>query len=274
MIEIIMLALVFGQIREITPRNELKVKIQSFQEDTYYLLTKKQPLEIKVEGPTWLRVYTRIPWADNVKGAKIYKIILQENDFKEKFVTMETERSKSAKLDKVKLSKWRSFYINVPSGINSYRFIAWSLPGDSILVKFAHEAPKKWLDITPLEYNAKLQLVEDERIIDYFEITGTKSVVLEIEGPKKLEIISRLSFTMAMQGEQFFSVNVKEKNKIIKNSSFRAYRSETTNYHNRTEILPSNPHTFYLDIGKGKHRLEFNLAGGESCGLRFMIEQK
>lgn len=274
MIKAILFMFLFSQIKEIVPQNELQVKIQTSKEDNYYLLTKKEPLEIKVDGPTWLRVYTRIPWPADVKGTKIYKLILEENDLKERFITMETERSSVAKLAKIRLSKWRSFYINVPKGMNTYRFLVWSGPSDSVLMRFAYESPKNWLDVTPAEYNAKLELAEDERIINYFEAASTRPVVLEIEGPKKLQIISRLNYSTIMEGEQFYSITVKENNKIVKNISFRAHRSETTNYRNRKEIIPSNPHTFYLNIRKGRHRLEFYPGAVESCGFRFRFQEK
>jgi len=276
MIKIMVFCFIIGQIKEINPPNGLKIKIQTYQEDTYYLLTKDRPLEVKVEGPTWLRVYTRIPWPEDDKGSKAYKLILQENDMAEKFITLETEYSKVAKLDKIRLSKWRSFYINVPKGINTYHFIAWRAPSDTILMKFSFETPKRWVDIIPNEYNAKLELVEDERIINYFELTNTKPVILVIEGPITLKVISRLNYSMTMDGEQFYSIEVKEKDKIVKKNSFRAYRSETTTYHNRKELMPSNPRTFYLKIQKGRHSLQFNIAGTniESAGLRLMVEEK
>lgn len=274
MIKIIILALLFSQIKEINPQNELKIKIQTTKEDNYYLLTKEQPVEVKVEGPTWLRVYSRIPWSGDAKGTKIYKIILQENELAEKFITNETERSKVAKLGKNRLSKWRSFYINVPEGLNTYRLILWRSPADTVLIKFAYESPGKWSDIMPSEYNAKLELVEDEKVINYYELTETGKVILETSGPKKIKVISRLNYGTEMQGEQLYSIAVREKSKVIKSNSFRTYRSETTSYRNRTEIVPSNPHSFYLNVGKGKHRLEFYLTGAGTGVLRFMVQEK
>ena len=276
MIKALLLAIVLSQIKEVSPQSELKIKIQTTKEDIYYLITKNQPLTVKADGPTWIRVYTRIPLRADDRSIKTYKLILQENDLKEKFITMESERSKTAKLDKNRLTKWRSFYINVPKGTNSYRFLIWSSPSDSMLLKFAHEAPASWKDITPTDYSGKLEATEDEKIIDYYEATTSKPVVLEITGPQKLKIIARLNYSIAMANEQMYSVTAKENGKIMKNSTFRAYHSETTAYHDRKDIVPSNPHSFYLNLRKGKHRLEFFIGGAEatSVGLRFLVQQK
>jgi hypothetical protein len=239
-------------------------------------VTKAQPLTVTAQGPTWLRVYTRIPWPAEDKGVKGYKLIMQENDVKEKFVTFETERSKVARLGSTRLSKWRSFYINVPPGENMYRFILWTAPADSVLLKFAYESPAQWSDIVPAEYGEKLQAVEDEKIINYYETTRSKPIMLEITGPQKLKIISRLAYAMDMNNEQVYSIVVKENSRIVKNSTFRAYRSETTSYQNRPDVVPSNPHSFYVNVKKGKHRFEITVGGSgtESAGLRCLVKQK
>lgn len=270
----LLLSLFFAQIISTSPQSEVKIKIQTFKEESYFLLTKSQPFEIKVSGPTWLRIYTRIPWSGDKKGTKLYKIILQEDEIKERFETFETEYSSVAHFDKMILSKWRSFYINVPEGSHTYRFIHWRAPSDTIFLRFTNESPGRWQDISALSYNAKLELIEDEKIIDYYELTPEKPVILEIEGPKKLKIISRLNLESNTQDERVYSITVKEKNKIIKSTHFRAYRSEVVHYKNHSEIIPSNPHNFFINVRKGVHRYEFILTGGTGCGLRFLVETK
>jgi hypothetical protein len=265
---------VIMQVNFVSPKNEVKIKIQTTKDETYCLLTRERPVEIEVEGPTWLRVYSRIFWPGDAKGVLVYKIILEEDDIREKFVSVETERSKVAKHGARKLSKWRSFYLNVPKGTKRYRFIYWRAPSDSVLLKFAYESPGKWKDIAPITYSAKLELAEDEKIIDYYEATAASPVVLEVEGPRKIKVISRVNFSMTTQVEQLYSVEAREKGKVIKNTSFRAHRSETTEYRDRSGIVPSNPGSFYLNIKKGKHRIEFSITGGESGALRFMVEEK
>ncbi len=271
---ILFVLLMFTQTINISPRSEAKIKIHTTKEESYVVLTKDQPLEIKASGPTWIRVYTRIPWYGEKKGAKVYKLILQEDGIKEKFVTQETEYSSIARLEKIRLSKWRSFYINVPAGLHTYRLIFWRAPVDTILLKFTNESPGKWQDITPLSYSAQLELVEDERILNYYELIPEKPVIIEIEGPKKLKVISRLNLVIPAQGEQMYSITIKEKSKVKKSTSFRAYSSETCYYKNRSDIVPSNPHTMFINIPKGIHRYEFVLNNNSSCGLRFMVEAK
>lgn len=275
MLELIAIPLILGQIKNTIPRPEVKVRIQTYQEDTYYLIGKDQPAEITVEGPTWIRVYTRIPWHDDWSGTKTYKIIQQTNGQKEKFVTLESERSKVAKAGLVRLSKWRSFFINVPQGRNAYRFVHWASPTDSIFLKYAYESPGKWAEYAPSGYVSKLELTEEEKVIEYYEATDQQPVVLEVVGPRKIKLIARLNFAMTMPGEQYFTIDIKEKGRSVKKQSFRAYRSETSVYRNLRETVPSNPHVFYLNARKGSHRYEIFLSGSSgSLGLRIQAEQK
>lgn len=275
MFELLCIQLLLGQIKSVVPQSELKVRIQTYQEDIYYLLTKEQPAEITVEGPTWIRVYTRIPWHEDWTGTKTYKLIQQTNGQREKFITLESERSKVAKTGPIRLSKWRSFFISVPKGNNTYRFVHWASPTDSILLKYAFEAPGKWSDLAPSGYSSKLELAEEEKIIEYYEATDRTPVVLEVSGPRKIKIIARLNFNMTMPADQYFTIDLKEKGRSVKTKSFRAYRSETTVYRNLRETVPSNPHVFYLDVRKGVHRYELYLAGQTgSAALRIQAEQK
>lgn len=274
MVELFYTLLIFNQVTSVTPKLEARLRIQTTKEDTYYLLTKGQPVEIKVSGPGWLRIYTRIPWTKEKKGTQIYKLILQEDNIKERFVSFETEYSRVAKIDKIGLSKWRSFYINVPDGLHTYRFIHWRAPSDTILLKFTNESPKRWKDITPLSYNSIMELVEDERIVNYFELTPQKGVILELDGPKRLKVISRLNIPLSTPGEQTYTIEVKEKGKRIKSVSFRAYPSETVYYKNRSDMVPSNPHNLYLNIPKGMKRYEFSIDSNWGGGLRFMVEER
>ncbi len=275
MIELILLNLLMNQAVPNDPQTAVKIRIKTYQEDTYYLLTDAQPLDVTVEGPTWIRVYTRLPWHPDWTGTKSYKLIRQENGQQEKFVSMETEYSKVARLGSVRLSKWRSFFINVPKGRNTYRFIHWQSPSDSIFVKIAYESPGQWQELIPQSYAAKLELVEDERVIDYYEVGSEQPVIVDVSGPARIKFIVRFHCDPLQTQDRLFALTVKERNKTLKTASFRVHRSETTSYRNRPETSPSNPRTLYLNVRKGNHRLELHLSGvNDRAGIRAFTEQK
>ena len=276
MIKLFILLCVFSQIKELSPDKKWAIEIVTKKTEDYNLLIKDEPITLTVEGPTYLRVYTRIPWLRDFKGTKIYKIILQENDFDERIITLESEISKVTR-DKSgrPLSKWRSFYLEVGDGINNYKIINWASPTDTILLKFKYEAPKKWKDIAATNYASFIEAIEDEKIIKYYELKDETQVTLGINGPGKLKIISRLSYDETISGEQSYTILVREKGKITK-FPLKCYKSETIEYKNRKNIVPSNAKTFYIKLGQGWHILEFSLSGSiaKEAALRFQAESK
>lgn len=266
--------LLASPVQAINPAPAVTVKVQRVDEEKYALLSKGSPVTLTVNGPAWVRVYTRIPYYPNEKGAKSYKLILSENDDQERFINLETERSSVAKLDGLRLGKWRSFYINAPEGRSIYRITLWRSPNDTVLVRVANEAPSKWQDRIPMSYQSRLELVEDEVIINYYEATQLQPVVLEIDGPRKIKVLTRLHFATATEGEQLYGVTVKEQGKTIKNVTFRTERSQTTTYRNRSDLVPGAVHSFFLSVKKGKHRLEFQVQNAPAAGFRFQAEER
>lgn len=275
MIKVLLIFMILGQIKSISPNKKLDIEIVTKKTETYTILTSKEPISITVEGPTYLRVYTRIPWPKENTGSEIYKIILQKNEMDEEIITFESEVSKVTK-DKAgrRLSKWRSFYIEVPEGSNAYNIVHWASPNDTILLNFRYESPKEWQEMRATDYKSIIETIEEEKIIKYYELEKDGGVKLEITGPTKLRAITRLNFDTKMLGEQNYTILVNDNGKEAKHS-LRCYKSEIIEYKDRKEIIPSNARNFYINIGSGRHVLTFTLSGtiAQSAAVRFLVEE-
>ena len=115
MVNFVMALCLISQLQNIEPYKKWEVEIVTKKTEEYLLLTKNQPVSFSVEGPTYLRVYTRIVWPKNNMGSEIYKLILQENEIEENIITLESEESRVTKDMRGRpLSKWRTFYIELP----------------------------------------------------------------------------------------------------------------------------------------------------------------
>ena len=275
MIYAIAVLCLFLQIVDISPREQYDIEIVTKTKDRFIILTKNKPVTVTVEGPTYLRVYTRIPWHDRSVKHEIYKVILQENEIDEKIITLESEQSEVSKGEGgISVSKWRSFYIEVPQGLNTYKLTHWSSPRDTILLKFAYESPKKWQDIAATEYRSAIEAIEEERFITYYELPHDGSVNLRLKGPTKLKIISRLNYDAQTVGEQSYTL-IAEDNGTTEKFLITCYKSETLTFENRKDIVPSNAQRSYLDIGDGWHTIRFRLSGtiAQSVSLRFQVEE-
>lgn len=275
MIKVLLIFMILGQIKSISPNKKLDIEIVTKKTETYTILTSQEPISITVEGPTYLRVYTRIPWPKENTGSEIYKIILQKNEMDEEIITFEAEVSQVTK-DKTggRLSKWRSFYIEVPEGSNTYNILHWASPNDTILLNFRYESPKEWQEMRATDYKSIIEAIEEEKIIKYYELEKDGGVKLEITGPTKLRVITRLNYDAKMLGEQNYTILVNDNGKEAKHS-LRCYKSEIIEYKDRKEIIPSNARNLYINIGSGRHVLTFTLSGtiAQSAAARFLVEE-
>jgi hypothetical protein len=275
MIKLLLMFMMIGQIKSISPNKKLDIEIVTKKTETYTILTNTEPVRITVEGPTYLRVYTRIPWPKENTGSAIYKVILQKNEMDEEIITFESEVSKVTK-DKIgrRLSKWRSFYIEVPEGSNTYTILHWSSPNDTILLNFRYESPKEWMEIRATDYASTIETIEEEKIIQYYELAKDGSVKVEITGPTKLRVVTRLNYDTKMLGEQNYTILVNDNGNEAKHS-LRCYKSEIIEYKNRKEVIPSNARNIYINIGSGRHVITFTLSGtiAQSAAVRFLVEE-
>jgi hypothetical protein len=275
MIKILILMCVFSQIKDLSPDKKWDIEIVTRKTEQYNLLVTDQPVTFTVEGPTYLRVYTRIPWPKNATGEKIYKIILQDNYLDEEIKTFETERSSVTK-DKLGrfLSKWRSFYIEVDEGLNNYKMINWYAPNDTIIFKIKYEAPKKWKSVAATNYGSTVEAIEGEKIVKYYVLNNEQQVSLGISGPVRLKVISRLNYSPMVTGEQVYTVLVADKGNTDE-YDLKCYKSETIKYRNRKDVVPSNARSLYINVGSGWHELKFSLSGtvAKEAALRFLVEE-
>ena len=271
----VMIFFLLYQVKDIIPRQAYDIEIVTRKKDTYYLLPKGKPTAVTVEGPTYLRIYTRIPWAPDAGKSQIYKLVLTKNELEEQILTFESEKSAVTKDQAGRpLSKWRSFYIEVPEGTNKYVLQHWSSPRDTILFKIAYESPKTWQDIAANEYNSIIEVVEEEKIIKYYELTKDQPVRLKLSGPENLKITVRLNYDDKVFGEQQFNIIVDDNGKIDKNT-LKCYKSDIITYYNRKDIVPSNAKNIYLKLSSGQHSISLSLEGStaSSAALRLMIEK-
>lgn len=242
----------------------------------YYLLTKDNPLNLTIVGPNWVRVYTRLLFLKGMAEKANYKIVISEDE-EERIVSLVTEKSKSAiGPGNKEFGKWRSFFIEVPKGENHYKFSLWQAPSDTVAVRFSLEEPKEWtsLRFEPGTAPDNFQLIASEagKTIDYYELTTDKPIRLELTGPLRIKVATRLNYDITLDGAQKFAIRILEDGKEQQTATFRVIKSETIKYQNKADMIPSLERSFYLQIPEGKHKFEFQLikTQARSAGLRFL----
>jgi len=263
-----------SQIKTVAPENPWTIKIVTTKQQEYLLLTKSEPITLTVDGPTHIRVYTRILLPAQNKGDHLYKLILAEGPLDERIISFETNAS-SITSDKngTAVSKWRSFYVEVPEGIKTYTLTHWASPKDTILLRFAYESPKPWTIVPAAQYQSVLEAIEDESTVRYYELQRTEQVVVKVSGPNRLRVTARLNYDETLFGEQSFTL-IADNNGVENTFPIKCDRSDALVYQNRNDIVPSDAHSVYLSLPDGLQTIIFTISGtlARSVALRFETE--
>lgn len=261
-----------GKIKFIEKGESVRITVVKKKELKYFLLKKDNPIAFEVEGPLFLRVYTRLIFEKGVKDTGYYKIILQEDEERERIISKKTSPSNVAMLSNFKVGKWRSFLIEVPPGRHIYKLILWDSPLGNVAVKIKESAPPQWIEVSPLGSPEVLTSIENERIISYYLTHGENPLELKIEGPLKMKILVRVNFISGMGDETNFTLSVMLDGKEILRTPVRTYRSQVVYWREKKNVTPSKVEQFYIEIPEGIHTLSVKVLGSlapSSC-FRFL----
>lgn len=232
----------------------------------YYLLTKDRPLEFAVEGPTWLRVYTRLWWPDRADRDQKYRVSLWQADV-ERPLDFESGRSKSSfGPGRRAVGRWRSFYVQVPVGTNSYRLALDDAPTDTVGIRFTFRAPRPWQPVAvPGE---PLTLVDGADTTRMTRIENGRPLAVSVTGPCRVRVSARLNFDPSMVGAQNLVLTASRGEVVLATDNLRVSRSEA-GYLDEPGLVPSSRRTLRFNLGEGTHRLDLLLNGtlAQSAGV-------
>jgi hypothetical protein len=236
----------------------------------YYLLTANRPLEFEVQGPTWIRVYTRLWWPDGVDWEQQYRMSLWQGDV-ERPLAFESGLSKSSfGPDRRRVGKWRSFYVQVPSGVNNYRLKLDDAPCDTVGIRFTFRAPKPWQQVEV--QGLRLLLADGGDTIRMTRLESGAPLNVTVSGPCRLRVSARLNFEPSMVGAQNFVLTVDRGEQQVATDNFRVSRSGAV-YVNEPGLVPSSRRSLRFNLGEGVHRLSILLSGTLARSAGVLVER-
>lgn len=249
----------------------------------YYPLVKGSEILVTVEGPTRLRVISRIEFGKDVGGEKSYYLrALREDNKKEKFRRVSTASSSAVLADNpaVRLGVSRSAYIKVPAGKHTYRFYVGSKAAYRLYLRFYErkasvDTGAENVAFAPSKFTTSVPIVVKEEEIIYYRIGGKDSLKFSIIGPTTLKVISRLEFDPSMIAEQKFRIRVLEDGEEKHVYPLRSKPSEVAEYRELTTKIAGSGSKFFIEVPRGKHEYDFEvLDNGRNVLLRFFIPRK
>jgi hypothetical protein len=247
-------------------------------EKEYYLLSKGAPLNLQVEGPGKLTVYSRIRFPASGGTSEKYAVRVKDGKNTLKLHSTQTEKSEATFAPSGEAAgKSRKFTMKVPEGSFTYVFSLEETAQDAAL-RFTFEASKdtrKRTAIEPLTYDRIVTATIKEKLLAYYVSSAQRPTTLRVVGPTKVRVTVRLNYDDKMKGEQKFAVVVSEKGTRVVTRALQTTKSIDVTYREWKEVVPGKSQSFSFDVPDGEHVYSFvpdqTLAG--SVSLRFSIPQ-
>ncbi len=258
-----------------------KVKLRVKGKDrTYYKLDIKNPIEIVIEGPTVLKVYTRLEMTDQKPNSKVDYKIFCLRDGKKTHFTRSTKISSIAEFPKEKNSKLgrgRSFNLKIGPGKHSIKLFIGEKDKKVVYVRLLKKKSQvskvDRVAVTPIEYTKQVPILVKEQQYEYYRAGGSDSLSLKLIGPASVKVLARLEYDITNNGGDKFRVEVNEDGRLKNTYLLTAKPSQSAVYAapGVAKTL-SNAETFYIEVPKGQHTYTFKVMdNGRNILLKFYI---
>ncbi len=264
----------WASIKPIAYASKRNILVEA-KERTYYQFNSEVPLAFSIEGPTRVKVLTRL-MMQNDSDVADYAVVVWRDGlplFTEELETTAAATATYIQFDGGRPAAIRRVYIDVPTGHHEYQLFAAERAVVDARV-FLSTAPKpRRVSLAPREYASVETFDHRGKELTYYVTTREKSVVLEVVGPTSVKVNTRLLFERTMEGELTYVLGVRELGKPEVLYKIKSGVSTTVACRDRSDASPGALRHFMLDVGEGSHTYEFRLAGdvGTELALKFYI---
>ncbi len=247
----------------------------------YYLLTKQQPITFTItqvpDTGLWLRIYTRMFFSkvSSDSGWYFLSFITQDSVRCCRFETKPSTSTIGPRNQTV--GQWRSFYVNLPKGVNSFKIALDSGSAETIGVRLKVQPPRRWEEIALSGLPDLHLLVKQESLTvvktGYFLIKTNKTYSFATRGPAWLRLRFRIDFTPEINGGQSYVFRLTSGERVIQERTFRVLRDLEAEYKEVKNVVPSVEKQVKVKIGEGEHRFAVSIAGTIAKTASMAIER-
>jgi hypothetical protein len=242
---------------------------------TYYRFDSVAPIVLSIEGPTRLKILTRVRIPNDREEATYAVTVTRdgEHSFTEEFTTTPSSHAHYVAFNSYRPGVIRRLYIDVPTGQHGYEILA---VGDAVVDARPFESaatnPSR-VSIAPREYAAVETFYYRDKELVYYILTEESPVVLDVVGPTTIKVNTRLMFNQTMLSDQGYVVGVREYGSPEQLYKIETEPSETVTSRDRSDVIPGALRHFMLEVGRGARTYEFRLADavGGAVALKFYI---
>jgi hypothetical protein len=239
------------------------------KERTYYRFSADEPLAFSVDGPTRIKILTRVRVPNNLDSVE-YGVSISRDGVHVETVEKEAYPKDGAfyiAFNNFRPGVIRRVYIDVPTGRHGYEIAATGRHAvDARLFESADSKPSL-ASIAPRDYESVETLYYRDKELTYYLLTKDVPVVLDLVGPTTVKVNTRLLYDATMLGEQTYVIGVRKGDEPECLYRIDAEPSETVVMRDRTDIIPGALRHFLLEVPRGVHSYQFRLVDTVAGGL-------
>jgi hypothetical protein len=239
------------------------------KELTYYLFDDETPLSFSVDGPTRVKILTRVRIPNNREDLG-YSVSVARDGMPVDTHSFDSRPKDGAfyvEFNSMRPGVIRRVYIDVPTGRHGYEIRSSSgMPVDARLFESAGSTPSR-VSLAPRDFFSVETLLYREKELTYYMMDGDHGVTVDVVGPTELKVNTRLMYDATMLGSQTYVVGVR-----ADGGDERLYRidgepSQSVVSRDREDVIPGALRHFFVDVPVGAHTYTFRLADGPAAEM-------
>ena len=121
-----------------------------------------------------------------------------------------------------------------------------------MLKKDFDKVSKNRNELTPMVFQSNYKVMVEGKPVSYYQLSKNRPLQLDIDGSKKLRILSRLVFDEYMGSNETYRLRVKNGKKVLGTYFLSSERSSTSYIVDIKDKVPGKWRTCEIDIPAGK----------------------
>jgi len=224
-----------------------------------YTILSEDSLVYEIYGPARLELITRYPSNKKTKKSQKFSYLLLIDDEDPITINHRYKIQKSIRSIQHPNHYYTysgNYFLNISAG--NHRIILKPLENNDypVLVRFLKkdfERPNKnRSELKPMVFQTNHKVIVDGKPVSYYELRNNRPLQLDLNGPKKLRILSRLIFDEYMGSNDNYRIRVKNGKKVLGTFFLSSERSSTSYIADIKDKVPGKWRTCEIDIPHGK----------------------
>ncbi len=267
------------RIRPVERIDSVKIRVNR-NSVSYHAATAEKPFVFRVNGPTPIRVISRLLYdgfpADGVR----YRLRLEIDGVELRTMGETVDPSPDARLSRGgAVGTLRREIVQIPAGNHKVRIYPLDEGRRVALRVFRGDGrPKttKWVSYTPRSYRKAIRLHARDSEVIYYRIDNKTPLAMTLRGPLRMKIMSRLDFGTERGYSQTYVVKAFIDGELTDTFSLKSRASHTSTYPDLPEITPGVAREIFIDIPAGKHEVTLSLdcTAAECASFRMLIPER